>query len=765
MKLRSTLSILLLFIGSIFVNGQNLELHFSNSLRFVTTSNDTIPYPFIGGFISPQFNEIDINLDGINDLMIFDRGGNKVSTFLNEGKQGQISYVYAPQYEEKFPRMASWVLCRDYNCDGKMDLFSSSIAGIIIHKNTSQNGELSFEHVVTDLLDTDNQPLYVLNADVPAIDDIDGDGDLDILSFGVLGGYVSLWQNRRVEDNLSCDSLRYKFTDGCWGSFQEAGFTNDVYLGDNCFGGKYYKRAVHQGSTILTLDIDEDGDKEMILGDVDFPDFKILTNGRVEKSWPYDTIIGSHQGYPTNTPVYIDKFPAAFYLDINNDGKKDLLASSNEPAAASNQWQNWIYLNSGKNNNPNFSFQDSGFLQSNSIDFGSMTKTFFFDIDGDGDKDLLVANRGNYINTFNTQDRVAVYERKGTGASSHFKLINSDWLSLSQEDLEGIHLCFGDLNNDGKQDMLMGLRNGTIRYYKNTGSSSSPSFNLENDSLGKIDAGSFSTPFLFDMDNDQDLDLLVGHNGGTIRYYENTGTQSAPIFGTSSFTDSLGRIFVNDYFWKYVYNQDFTQIIDSTREFEYEGFSSPYVEDMDDDGTPDIIVGSKKGDIFIYSMNLNSPADSFDQFENYLKWPRSGGHASAFFGGRTVPAADDVNGDGMPDLLIGNSRGGLHYLSSVPGQLDSVITTGVRPIKEASLLLYPNPTKNEVTLQFEEISNSNVQVQFIDLMGRVLLSQSLDISYQTKHTLSTSSLAAGTYLVKVASDTYGETTKRLVIVK
>ena len=74
-----------------------------------------------GGLNSAQFWKIDLNANGIEDLVIFDRTNQKVSTFITEGK----NYRYAPRYEQLFPSdIQNWLQLVDYDLDGKKDLFT-----------------------------------------------------------------------------------------------------------------------------------------------------------------------------------------------------------------------------------------------------------------------------------------------------------------------------------------------------------------------------------------------------------------------------------------------------------------------------------------------------------------------------------------------------------------------------------------------------------------------------------------------------------------
>jgi hypothetical protein len=45
-----------------------------------------------------------------------------------------------------------------------------------------------------------------------------------------------------------------------------------------------------------------------------------------------------------------------------------------------------------------------------------------------------------------------------------------------------------------------------------------------------VNVGGNAAPFLQDIDGDRDLDLIVGRADGTLSYYKNTGTATAPVY-------------------------------------------------------------------------------------------------------------------------------------------------------------------------------------------------------------------------------------------
>src|SRR5690606_460047 len=120
--------------------------------QFTYTLDQTIPVrdlqhnnlriPWAGGLNAAQFNTMDLNGDGVDDLVLYDRMANKVITFLASENQ----YIPAPDYESLFPAdLYNWLLLRDFNCDGKKDIFTGDALGMKVYIHTETGGNITWE--------------------------------------------------------------------------------------------------------------------------------------------------------------------------------------------------------------------------------------------------------------------------------------------------------------------------------------------------------------------------------------------------------------------------------------------------------------------------------------------------------------------------------------------------------------------------------------------------------------------------------------------
>ena len=162
---------------------------------------------------------------------------------------------------------------------------------------------------------------------------------------------------------------------------------------------------------------------------------------------------------------------------------------------------------------------------------GTQSEPRWVDIDNDNDYDLLVGN---------TQNTWFYFENIGTAAVASYGPRQTNPLGLSNDGARNT-ASFVDFDQDGDLDLFVGRQNsGTIFYYENTGTASVPNF------PGRIGnpfgySGSFSntTPELADIDNDGDIDLLLGNISNNFRYFENTLFDGGPTALCNNITVAL----------------------------------------------------------------------------------------------------------------------------------------------------------------------------------------------------------------------------------
>lgn len=174
-----------------------------------------------------------------------------------------------------------------------------------------------------------------------------------------------------------------------------------------------------------------------------------------------------------------------------------------------------------------------------------------------------------------------------------------------------------DIDGDGDLDLFVGVNDGNIKFFRNTGTAASPLFTFVTEDFASIDIGTLSAPTFVDIDNDADLDLFVGELDGNINFYRNTGTSTNPIFTLET--------------------ENFVSI-DATR-------SIPSFTDIDNDGDLDLFVGETGGNINFYrnTGTASNPLYTFET-ENF---------AAINVGSFAAPTFADIDNDGDLDLFVG----------------------------------------------------------------------------------------------------------------
>lgn len=263
----------------------------------------------------------------------------------------------------------------------------------------------------------------------------------------------------------------------------------------------------------------------------------------------------------------------------------------------------------------------------------------FWDLDNDTDLDLLVG-AANYADI----DNFILYTNTGSNDSAVFVETARNYISMIDVG-SGAMPTFGDIDDDGDIDMLLGGLNGLLAQFENTGTTSNPAFTSVDSQFQNIDVLANSNPCLADLDTDGDLDLLIGTSIGRIQYWRNDGTPEN---------------------FSAVLETDFYQGIKTDRQ------AVPRVADLNNDGLLDLIVGewdfNSKANVRIY-QNIGTPTVPAFSLVTAFALPV----ATREF---TLPCLYDWDKDNRIDVLLGVYSDGLTWFRNTApfGQFPDSLT-------------------------------------------------------------------------------------------
>jgi len=708
-----------------------------NDIPVRDINNELITMPWAGGLNASQYNVMDLNLDGKDDLVLFDRTADKVITFLNQNNE----YVPAPEYESFFPDdITNWLLLRDANCDGKKDIFTGNNLGIKVYMNvTETGGALTWKHfqfftgisggVSPVLLTkgfTGKVNLQLQFDDLPAIVDADGDGDLDIFNVRFVGnGTVEYHRNLSMEKYSSCDSLDFERVTQKWGNFTECNCGNFAFNGTNCPPSTGGRTQHAGGKSLLAFDANGDSKLDLLFSEATCSNLFFLKNEGTLDS----PVINSSSFYPPGQFVDFLVFPAAFYEDLDFDGVKDLIAIPNIFTKTFLQSDlansNWFYKNNGSTSSPSFGFSQTDFLQGSMIDVGDNAVPAFADHDGDGDYDLFISQN----TSSNVPATVRLYENTGTATLPEFKLVDNDIWMFSQSSFFNLKIQFADINHDSRLDLAFtatSFQTGSTKLYYIPGTGNGI-LDFAGQSLVTTDVtiASSENIYVADIDRDGFSDLLIGRVSGALEFWKSR-TDGTVAFDLSD--DSFLGLSST------VLRQNVTC----------------FIADLDGNGKVDLAYGDQNGKLSIVS-NFREASDVTGAVSDIEFNTLKQRYESKNLGGRIWPTAVNLFNATLPAIVVGNVLGGITLLRHQEGQdLPS----------DAVIEVYPNPVYKDDLLTIK--TDRPATIQIFSTLGQVITPPFYLLANE-EYGYSVSSLAAGLYIIRFTVE--HKTYSRRVIVR
>jgi Big-like domain-containing protein/VCBS repeat protein/FG-GAP repeat protein len=475
---------------------------------------------------------VDLDRDGDLDVVSFAEFPGPLSWFENvDGVGGSWnSHVIDSTFASPYALAAA-----DLDGDGDLDILSTantlSGPGVVWYENRLD--EASADFAPLRIISTGQGPAFSIVAA-----DLDGDGDLDVLAGDSLD-FLTWYEN----------------TDGA-GTFSPRAMIAAYGQGNLC---------------VAAADLDRDGDLDIIYVSADGYDTQ----------W-YENLGG---GAFAVFPHFIADSSAAVSLqavDLDGDGDLDLLEG--EVGIPAGWYENLDGLGT------------FGARQAISNTGGDTIRALAADVDGDGDLDVAVASWAE--NTLAWHENLSIHRTA---------LFPSGSSTVSTATAYPYSLAAGDIDGDGHLDLVSGSYNDhRIAWHENNGASP-PGWTMRTIAT---DADGPEMVAVADVNGDGRMDVLsASYNDDKIAWYENDGS-SPPVWTERAISTTA------------------------------DGALSVAAADLDGDGDLDVISTSQlDGDVDWYENNGASPPV-------WTEHPLSQG--GAFQRGLAV---GDVDGDGDIDIV------------------------------------------------------------------------------------------------------------------
>jgi len=509
------------------------------------------------------------DIDGDGDIDVVGTSGgegadtDRIDWFENDGSQSFTKRTIDSTYGN------AWgVYVKDLDFDGDLDVLSSASGAddVTWWENDGSPSDGGWtEHTIEGNFDGARH-VYA--------EDIDTDGDIDVLAVANIGDDITWWENTATFSlnptwttrsiNSAADgaeAVRVADIDGdgdldvvagLYGDNQVAWYENDGSPSDGGWTHHIVKDYSGNGiEDVFVADIDDDGDLDIISADGNGDKILYHINDGTpgNGAWSTNTVVSGSDA---------DGVLSVHVADIDNDGDLDIIA-----ALFMESKSIWIE-NDGSPNDGGWTSHDVYTSDSDKEPYDVVVG----DIDGDGDLDILEADQSN---------KIYWYENDGTpddGTWSQTKIKGG---------LTDAHVvAIADMDNDGDLDVISAAYTaGKVSWHVNDGSPDGAVWTT-------YEIGTPTKPtslFPVDIDYDGDIDIISSaetgaSTNGKIKWYVNDGTPEAG-WTTNNIASSVNRP------------------------------SSVFVADINGDGSLDIVSSAYAGDEIAWYENSGTAVPEF----------------------------------------------------------------------------------------------------------------------------------------------------------
>jgi len=481
----------------------------------VIINGEEIESPFTGGLNQPDPRFIDFNGDGILDCFVNDRDG-YLQYWKGLSSVSDDSGNFIPKFElvtKNFQNInvGTWYAFHDFDSDGDVDILSHTQNTNNVSYWSNIDGE--YELITNELVDADNFPVNGGQIVISAIADIDNDGIIDYF-IGDITGQLAHYKGHGFVDGLPQFEL-------ITNSFE------DIWI--------VWTPGRHHGANAIEFhDLDDDGDLDIIWGDFYQPGLFYLENygTATTPDFDYNLMIVD---FPSGVDFETTGQNIARFADFDSDGDEDMVVGVLTGAYGIDYLDNLYYFqNNGTAESWDFKLISSRLLPG--LDFISGSHPVVSKICASEQLRIWI---GNEFNPGNAAWSGSLYTLEATDPTNDDLYLNYE--SIFQL---GSNLSPGVLEvpyniNSTIRSLFIGDFNGTIFKVDEEDQNSDCYFTDPEPNFLQIDLSGRATPSFGDVDQDGDNDLAVGDKDGIIYIYWNHGSYDSASF------DSVSYLFID----------------------------------------------------------------------------------------------------------------------------------------------------------------------------------------------------------------------------